>query len=101
MAQSRDQRLWNAVKPVAARDGVQPVDVPAVETRAETRATAIVAAVKAELLQSQADRVAQLTTLLAGKAPLVHTQAIATIIGLQAALTALQTRLAALEAKVP
>lgn len=102
---TRAQLIWGMVKPQAAAEGVQPVDVErqvnVPVAAVEARARALVLSTKADLQSRQDEKATQLESVLATKAPLAHTHPIAQVTGLQAVITQLQTRLAALEAKVP
>lgn len=116
MSLSQSERIWQALRGVAAAEGVVApgpqimkadrelkARIQDLRTELEDQGTDLALA-KGQLLvlddrtQTLDDRTQTLET---GKAPLVHTHAIAQVGNLQNVLNALQSRIAALEAKVP
>ena len=98
MGLSRAQILWNMVKPKAAEEGIVSVrpQVDAIDLLLRNRIKDV-----QDDLDTAKTRILANTAALDTKAAAVHVHPINQVTGLQAALTTLQARVAALEAKVP
>jgi len=98
MMGTRARAIWNLVKSQAATDGIVPVrpQVDAIDLQLRNRIKDV-----QDDLDIAKTRILANTAALDGKAPLVHVHPVNQVTGLQAALTQLQNRVAALEAKVP